>query len=195
MHRNLVTSPYPPAFCRLVYRIPCLIFLLWCGTSLFAQSPGGSTNSVAPPSEIRVTHILGFESTPNNAGGKLSIQGDVLQFKKSDAAAVQITVASIQDVVVGEQDIQVGGVPMALGKAATPYAGGRVISLFSHKKYDTLALQYLDANQAWHGAIFRLAKGQAEAFKNQLVDKGAHVIPVENKTAKQSTPEVKNESK
>ena len=45
--------------------------------------------------------------------------------------------AAVQDVFLGEQSKQVGGVPMTLGKAAAPFGGGRVVSLFAHKKYDT----------------------------------------------------------
>jgi hypothetical protein len=30
---------------------------------------------------------------------------------------------------------------MMLGKAAVPYGGGRVVSLFSHKKYDSLTIR------------------------------------------------------
>ena len=33
---------------------------------------------------------------------------------------------------------------MKIGKAAAPYGGGRVVSLFAHKKYDTLTLEYVD---------------------------------------------------
>ena len=33
---------------------------------------------------------------------------------------------------------------MKLGKAAAPFGGGRVVSLFAHKKYDTLTLEYVD---------------------------------------------------
>ena len=38
-----------------------------------------------------------------------------------------------------------GGLPLTLGEAAAPYGGGRVVSLFAHKKYDTLTLEYVDA--------------------------------------------------
>ena len=61
---------------------------------------------------------------------------------------------------------------MTLGKAATPFGGGRVVSLFAHKKYDTLTLVYADANGGIHGAIFQLNKGQGEVLRNELVAKG-----------------------
>jgi hypothetical protein len=53
---------------------------------------------------------------------------------------------------------------MTVGKVAAPYGGGRVVSLFSHKKYDTLTVEYVDDNGGLHGAIFQLTKGQAQAL-------------------------------
>jgi hypothetical protein len=126
-------------------------------------------------SPTRVTHILGLEGVANNAGGSLSVQKDALQFHKDPALTAQISVASITNVSLGEQDKQVGGVPMALGKAATPFGGGRAISLFSHKKYDTLTVEYLDSKGGVHGAIFQLSKGNAQAIKEALVADGAKV--------------------
>lgn len=189
MNCNLLAAQQTPHPYRLICRAACLILLIGCGTAVFAQTSTG-TASTAGASELKVTQILGFEGTPNNSGGKLSIQGTALQFKKNDADAVHISIASIQDIALGEESKQVGGIPMTLGKAAVPYGGGRVISLFSHKKYDTFTVQYLDSNGGLHGAIFQLAKGSAEDFRNQLVAKGAHVVPV---APKPSTPEAPSE--
>jgi len=50
------------------------------------------------------------------------------------------SITSIRKISLGEQDNQVGGLPMTLGKTAVPFGGGRVVSLFSHKKYDSLAM-------------------------------------------------------
>ena len=36
---------------------------------------------------------------------------------------------------------------MKLGKAEAPYGGGRVVSLFAHKKYDTVTLEYADSEE------------------------------------------------
>jgi hypothetical protein len=79
-------------------------------------------------------------------------------------------------------------VPMMLGKAAVPYGGGHVISLFAHKKYDSLAIDYLDSRGGFHGAIFRLAKGQGETFKNDLIAHRAHVARSEDPALMQSAP-------
>ena len=170
------------------------ILLIWSSAFAFAQNSSESSNS-SKPFSIRATHLLGFEGTPNNANGTLSIQADALQFQKDGKPAKQIKIAAVQDVFSGEENRQVGGTAMTLGKAAAPFGGGRVVSLFAHKNYDTLALEYVDANGGVHGAIFQLDKGQAGVLKNQLVAKGAHVIPSDNEPTKQSKKEVPSESK
>src|SRR5262249_23726241 len=131
-----------------------LILLIWSGVASFAQ-PASSTNSLS----MRATHLLGFVGTPKNAGGTLSIQNDNVLFQKNGKPPVQVKISSVQNVLLGEQSKQVGGAPMAVGKAAVPFGGGRVISLFAHKKYDTLTLEYVDSDGGIHGAIFQLNKG------------------------------------
>src|SRR5205085_2433474 len=121
--------------------------------------------------------------------------GDALRFQKSNGSSAQIAIGSIQEVSLGEQDKQVGGTPMTLATAAAPYGGGRVISLFAHKKYDTVTLEYLDPNGGFHGAIFQLNKGQGEVLKSKLEAEGEHVTQMGNETAKPSTQETKNEVK
>jgi hypothetical protein len=145
-------------------------------------------------SPTRVTHILGLEGVANNASGTLSIQKDGLQFHKDPGLTSQISVGSITNVSVGEQAKQVGGVPMALGKAATPFGGGRAISLFSHKKYDTLTVEYLDSTGGRHGVIFQLSKGNAQVIRDALVAEGARIAQPEDHGAKVSAAEIKNEN-
>ena len=167
-----------------------LVLTIWWAARAIAQNPNQSTNSTEAFS-IRATHLLGFEGTPANANGTLSIQGDALQFQKDGKPAVQVKIPSVQDVFLGEANKQVGGTAMTVGKAAAPFGGGRAISLFAHKKYDTVALDYVDANGALHGAIFQLNKGQAELLKNELAAKGAHLSDGDNQPAQQSKTEVK----
>jgi hypothetical protein len=164
--------------------VACAILLVLSGT-VFAQT-SDSAKSPAAASSIQATHILGFAKVANNSSGKLSIEGKALQFQKEGGASAQVDIDSIQDVLLGTEDKQVGGTPMALGRAATPFGGGRVIGLFSHKKYDTLTLEYVDATGGFHGAIFQLQKGQAQLLKTELVSNGVHVTE-----PAQATPEAK----
>jgi hypothetical protein len=152
--------------------LSCLLMLICCCAAVMAQNQSGAGS--ASGSAMRVTHVLGFESISNNANGELSIHEHTLRFQKSAGPMAEIGLDSIQDLSLGVEDKQVGGTAMALGRAATPYGGGRLISLFSHKKYDTLTIEYLDPNGGFHGAVFQLNKGQGQALKDQLVAGGAH---------------------
>ncbi|MFL6449968.1 MAG: hypothetical protein ACJ746_20140 [Bryobacteraceae bacterium] len=170
--------------------ITCLTLLVWYRTPLIAQDHDAANGAKSPT--LHVTHILGFEAVSRNANGDLSIQGEALRFQKSNNSAAQVPLRAIQNVSVGELDKQVGGVPLTLAKAAAPYGGGRVISLFSHKDYDTVTVEYLDADGGLHGAIFQLNKGQGPVLKSQLEAGGAQIAPVKDATTNQNTQENKN---
>lgn len=168
-----------------VFRVATCLILGLSATLVFAEDE----------SPTRATHILGLEGVANNASGTLSIQKDALQFDKDPGLTAQISVGSITNVSLGEQDKQVGGVPMALGRAAAPFGGGRAISLFSHKKYDTLTVEYLDSKGGLHGVIFQLSKGNAQVIRKALVADGAHLAQPEDHGAKVSIAEIKDENK
>ncbi|HXZ79184.1 MAG TPA: hypothetical protein VEG30_04585 [Terriglobales bacterium] len=184
------TSDLPIARLTLSF----LILFVFCNAAAFAQSTSQPSSSTTPFS-VQATHLLGFAGARDNANGTVSLDGDVLKFETNGSPAKQIKTASVQDVFVGDESKQVGGLPMTLGKAAAPYGGGRVVSLFAHKKYDTLALEYVDANGAIHGAIFQLNPGQGEVLKNELIARGAHASHKDEEPSKQSTAEVTRESK
>jgi len=195
MNRKTI-PPYRTLDSYLLKGLPSLTFwtlLILCRDGALAQTASVTTDT---SSSMRATHLLGFQGAKNNAKGMLSIQDNALQFQDSGKPAVQVQVkiASVQGVFLGEQSKQVGGLPMTLGKTAAPYGGGRVVSLFAHKNYDTLTLEYVDADGGFHGAIFQLEKGQAEVFRNELVTNGAHVSETANEPAKRSTTEVVCES-
>jgi hypothetical protein len=175
--------------------LACLILLGCYHTDLLTAQAQDATDTPASCSPVHATHVLGFEAVSNNADGELSIQGDTLRFQNSAGSQAQILISSIQDLSLGEENKQMGGVPMALTRTAAPYGGGRVIGLFSHKKYDTVTLEYLDPNGGVHGAIFRLNNGQGQVLRNELEAKCAHFARLENETKKSSTQEVKNVAK
>jgi hypothetical protein len=163
-----------------------LVLLAWLMMTANGQSQAETLLVSAP---IHVTHVLGLEGVRRNVSGELSIQDGDVRFQRDKVPAAQVSITSIQNISLGEQDKQVGGLPMMMGKAAVPYGGGRMISLFSHKKYDSLTIEYLDSTGGFHGAIFRLAKGQGEAFKNALIAHGAHLRQSETTAPLQSPPE------
>lgn len=172
-------------------KLLCLLVCIGCSVWLPGQNAGAAKSA---PSSIRGTHIMGFEGAANGATGTLSIEGDALQFQKAEGPAAKLSLASIQDVLLSTQDKQVGGTPLALGRAAAPFGGGRAVALFSHKKYDTVTLEYVDADGGYHGAIFQLNTGKGEVLKSRLVAGGVHVSSTEDQS-KSSAAEAKNEKK
>src|SRR5579864_7409371 len=174
---------------------------LWLSTVLICFSltaPAQQTSQrgdTGAPFSTRATHLLGFANARDNGTGTLSVQGDSLQFQQNGRPGTEVKIASVRDVFLGAESKEVGGLPMTLGKTAAPFGGGRVVSVFAHKKYDTLALEYVDANGGIHGAIFQLDKGQGEVVRNELVATGAHISQSYEEPAKQTNAEVRNETK
>jgi hypothetical protein len=143
---------------------------------------------------VRARAILGLEGISNNAAGELSIQDDTLVFQPREGPIARIPIVSLQGVFLSQEDKQVGGTPMALGRAATPFGGGRVIGLLAHKKHDFVMLDYLDFNGGFHAVICQLNKGQGQVSGDELETKGVHVSGLKGDTAKQRQ-ETKNEAK
>jgi hypothetical protein len=179
---------------QAAHRLAFLTVLLSLSSASIGQNQSEAQRPVPGPA-IHVTQVLGFEGAKHNGTGELKIQDGVMQFQHDGSTAAQVSISSIQNIFVEEGDKQVGGTAMTLGKAAAPYGGGRVVSLFAHKKYDFLTVEYLDNSGGFHGAIFQLEKGQGETFKKALLANGAHITPPVDRTPTQSTPEAKNENK
>jgi hypothetical protein len=170
------------------------IVLICCSLAAPAQQITQGANTSAS-FNTRATHLLGFANARDNSTGTLSVQDDSLQFQQNGKPGAKVKIALVRDVFLGEESRQVGGLPLTLGKAAAPYGGGRVVSLFSHKEYDILTLEYVDADQGIHGAIFQLAKGQGELVKSALIAQGVTVISHQDQSTKESATEARHENK
>jgi len=158
-----------------------LLFLL--GAGLLAQ-----TDQTTPSTEaagVRAMHVLGLEGVKRNIHGTLTAGSGGLDFTAGGAHGT-VAIASIQDLFTAQDSHQVGGKVLTVAKMGVPYGGGRVISLFSHEKLDSLTVEYRDANGGLHGVVFTMPLGQATVLKKQLVDLGAHAsIPVASQPQKQ----------
>lgn len=180
---------------RSVERACTLIVLasLWFSlcSAATAQNPTakGSTGGEA---RVQATHVLGFSGAPPNTAGALTVQDESLRFESRKNMVTLVRIDSIEDIGLSSQDKQVGGVPMTLGKAAAPFGGGRVVSLFSHKKYDDVTLIYRDNDGGVHGAIFQLQPGQGSNLQQLLIGKGARVLNLEKSSGAQSVSESEN---
>ena len=174
--------------CGCAHALISLGALLLCsGIGALAQSTALPLNGNTPFS-IRATHLLGLPNTRNDCKGTLSIQDNLLRFQQSSKPVAQVDIASVRHVFLGDETMQVGGLPMKIGKAAAPYGGGRVVSLFAHKKYDTLTLEYVDSDGGVHGAIFQVTRGQGELVRNELLARGASSSPGEGRATNQDSP-------
>jgi hypothetical protein len=168
--------------CELVWRSLRLGGLVVFGAGLvltatsarsFGRQSAHSEN-LASSTIPNVKCVIGLENIKPGAKGTLSSLPAGLEFTAGKKSA-DIATSSIQDVFTGRESRQdVGGMGGTLVEAAIPYGGGRVVSLFSHK-VDVLAVEYVDSNGGFHGALFVLSAGKATEFKNQLVAHGAKV--------------------
>lgn len=161
----------------------CLVAALCFAASLIAQDLDQGRTASSPV--LRASAVLGVEGVANNSMGELSIQDDAFVFSRREGPTVRMPLSAIQGAFLSQEDKQVGGLPMALGRAATPYGGGRVIGLFAHKKYDFVTLEYFDSNGGFHGTIYQLNKGQGQVLADKLGAKGVHVSGLEIATTKQ----------
>jgi hypothetical protein len=168
--------------------------LICCGLAASAQQIVERGNTSASFT-TRATHLLGFANARNNSAGTLSLQDDSLQFQQNGKPGTRVKIALVRDVFLGAESKQVGGLPMTLGKTAAPFGGGRVVSLFAHKQYDTLTLEYVDADEGIHGAIFELTKGQAELVKNELIARGVTISSHHDQSTKEGAVEASHENK
>lgn len=120
--------------------------------------------------------VIGLENVKPNTRGTLSVLPNGLEFATGKTKA-NISTASILDIFAGQESRQdVSGPLGTAAKAAIPYGGGRVVSLFSHQ-VEVLTVEYEDSNGGFHGAIFVLGEGKATEVKDQLVANGAKVTP------------------
>jgi len=179
----------------LVGRALIAVCALWLSASLaaLAQNTAPTLEANAPFS-IQATHVLGLPNTKSNCNGTLSTHDNLLQFQQSGQPVAQIDIASVRDVFLGEESKQVGGLPMKIGKAAAPYGSGRLVSLFAHKQYDTLTLEYVDGDGGVHGVIFLVTKGQGELVTKELVARGVSSGTHEDQPTTRSTSEVAHEN-
>jgi len=140
------------------------------GTVLAGQAAKpASTDTMSVP---EVQCVIGLEGYKPNSKGTLIADASGLRFEKEKQKSA-IPMASLTDIFLGNESRQdISGMGGTAIKAAIPYGGGRLLSLFSHK-VEVLTVEFTDSNGAFHGAIFVLPEGHATQMKAFLVDHGA----------------------
>ena len=176
---------YESATSKILFRTLRWLVATSCLAASLIAKDGGQVKIASSSPALRAKAVLGLEGVANNSVGELSIQDDAFVFTQREGPAVRMPLSAIQGVFLSQEDKQVGGTPMALGRAATPFGGGRLIGLFAHKKYEFVTLEYFDSNGGFHGTIYQLNKGQGQVLADELGAKGVHVSGLEIATAKQ----------
>lgn len=116
--------------------------------------------------------MLGLDGVKRGAKGTMTVSADGLKFQGTGSNAV-VAISSVQEIATDQDSRQSGGKFLTVAKMGIPYGGGRVLSLFTHEKFDSLTVEYRDSNGALHGALFTMPVGQANNYKKQLVTLGA----------------------
>ncbi|HXR34264.1 MAG TPA: hypothetical protein VN830_11185 [Verrucomicrobiae bacterium] len=165
---------------RLLQLVGLLVFAVAgvvVATAALASSRQLTTPQASQSTSIpHVKCVIGLENIKPNTKGTLSLLPTGLEFA-TGKNKVDISTASIEDIFTGQESRQdVSGPAGTLAKAAIPYGGGRIVSLFSHK-VEVLTVEYVDSNGGFHGTVFVLSSGKATVLKDQLVAQGAKVTP------------------
>jgi len=177
---------------RSLQLVGLLVFAVvgvFVATAALASSRRLATPQAAQSTSIpHVKCVIGLENIKPNTKGTLSLLPTGLEFATGEHK-VDISTASIQDILTGQESRQdVSGPAGTLAKAAIPYGGGRIVSLFSHQ-VEVLTVEYVDSNGGFHGTVFVLPSGKATVLKDQLVAQGAKVTPhVEPPEQKEQKP-------
>lgn len=145
--------------------------------AVWAQSPAAP---VSPPVNPKVRHIIGLDGVKGNASGTLTVHDGMLHFQAGKAAK-DVPVSSIDDLFIGAETTQSGGKTGRVVKTAAiaaPFESGKALTILMRTKVDILTVAFHDSDDAVHGAIFALPKGQAQSVRDQLIQAGAHASPV-----------------
>jgi len=138
---------------------------------LFAGIETSIGNAQQTPAPVNAVQLIGLTGVKPNAKGTLKVENGNLQFVHGKTN-VDITAASIEDVVAGDDTQRSVGGTVGVMSMAAPYGGGRFLSLF-RRKIDTLTIRYRGVDGGLHGAIFTMPVGAANAIKAELAG-GTH---------------------
>jgi len=144
-----------------------------------AVSPGQQQPQPPKPAPKRVRSVMGFQDIKKNETCDINVGASSVNLK-GKTATVEVTVASIEDVLTGDDSARLVGGFVGTLTSFGPYGSGRFLSLF-RKKLDTLTIQYRDSDGGLHGGILSMHPGEAIALKRLIVAAGAKTtVPVDD---------------
>jgi hypothetical protein len=138
-------------------------------------SVGNAQQQQTPTKAVQLTGLVGVK---NGTEGSLTRENGNLRFTHARSNS-DLAPSSMQDTVTGSDSQRVIRGSLGTLSMFAPYESGRFLSLF-RSKLDTLTIQYRDADEGLHGAIFTMPVGAADNIKLELVAMGAHTsIPAQ----------------
>jgi len=139
----------------------------------------GQQPQLPKPVPKRVVSVMGFQNLKKNEKCAIAVGASSVNLK-GQTATVEVTIASIEDVLTGDDSARLVGGFVGTLTSFGPYGSGRFLSLF-RKKLDTLTIQYRDTDGGLHGGILSMQPGEAIALKRVMVAAGAHTtVPLED---------------
>jgi hypothetical protein len=174
--KKIQTDPLPERQVCMRFRsaniffAPVAVLVVAISATAAPQQPQQET-----PKTVKAVQLTGLPQVKENAKGMLSVENGNLHFVHGKATS-DVSASLIQDVVTGNDSQKAVGNTVGTLSMAAPYGGGRFLSLF-RSKIDTLTVEYRDADGGFHGVIFTMPVGTAEAIKKELVAQGAHASP------------------
>jgi len=133
---------------------------------------GGAKSASRTMTVPDVQCVIGMQGIKAGIRGTASVYEGALNFVEGHHKA-SVPISSITDIYLGNESRQdISGMGGTAVKAAVPYGGGRLLSLFSHQ-VEVMTLEYTDSDGGFHGAILVFPVGHATAMKDLLVSMGA----------------------
>jgi hypothetical protein len=154
---------------KMLMKLIAPFYLVLAGANhpLVAQPAQNGPVQQAKSADLMVTHIAGLPDTKPNVKGLLALDPGSLIFSNSTIHA-SIPLNRIEAVSIGDERSEPGGKTGAIARKAIPYGGGAALGAIQNKTVDILTIEYLDAHEGYHGAVFVLPKKRAADIQRRL---------------------------
>ena len=154
------------------FAVLAVFVLLAAAPVVFSGQAGGAKSAARTMTVPDVQCVIGMNGIKPGIRGTASVYEGALNFVEGKHKA-SVPVSSITDIYLGNESRQdISGMGGTAVKAAVPYGGGRLLSLFSHQ-VEVMTVEYTDSDGGFHGAILVFPAGHATAVRDLLVSMGA----------------------
>jgi hypothetical protein len=147
--------------------VPFCLTLAGANHPLQAQPAQNEPVQRSKSADLMVTEIAGLPDTKPNVKGLLTLDQEGLVFSNSTIHA-SVPLSRIEAVSIGDERSEPGGKPGAIARKVIPYGGGPALGVIQNKTVDILTIEYRDAHEGYHGAVFVLPKKRAADIQRRL---------------------------